>query len=54
MQMKRIILAALVGVLVVGFLAIPAIAQGTLLFECDTKQFISIVSAVDQHFHEFK
>ena len=31
--MKRIILAALVGVLVVGFLAIPAIAQGTLLFE---------------------
>ena len=38
--MKRIILAALVGVLVVGFLAIPAIAQGTLLFECDTKQGI--------------
>ena len=36
--MKRIILAALVGVLVVGFLAITAIAQGTLLFECDTKQ----------------
>ena len=36
--MKRFILAALVGVLVVGFLAIPAIAQGTLLFECDTKQ----------------